>query len=244
MILKTEHLPTLAPFSGSVFGSRILATAESYGLTEPFAQFWTQGNDAAVCKLDDAAILDAGKSADLEELVHFIRMAGASRLLCSGETAGQIGLPVARRGEIMTLSNIKKYMLPGGAQRNPGVREIYSLLCRCETPSFHVPEFEPFYLDLSHRIRHGTALAEGLRSGEALAACAVCTAQTETQAVISAVAVAPEHRRKGMGRAVVEALLSQLPQKRVSVFRAEGENEAFYRSLGFLPAGTFAEINL
>lgn len=244
MILKTELLPALAPFSGTVFGARILAAAEAYGLTEPFAQFWTQGEDAAVCKLDDAAILDAGKSADLEELVQFIRMAGAARLLCSGETAGQIGLPAARHGEVMTLSNIKKYMFPAQAERNPGVREIYSLLRLCESPSFPVPEFEPFYLDLSHRIRHGAAIAVGLRDGDTLAACAVCPAKSEAHAFLSAVAVAPEQRRKGMGRAVVEALLSQLPQKRVSIFRAEGENEAFYRSLGFFPAGTFAEMDL
>ncbi|NLJ30290.1 MAG: GNAT family N-acetyltransferase [Clostridiales bacterium] len=244
MILKTEHLPSLEPFGKTALGCRILAAAEAYGLSEPFAQFWTQGESAAVCKLDDTVILEIRRAADLEELASFLRMSGASRLLCSWETAGKMSLPAVRRGAVMTLSNIKKYTLPADAQINPGVRDIYSLLCRCESPSFPVPEFEPFYLDLSHRIRHGTALAVGIRKEGALAVCAVCAAMAGPHAVISAVAVAPEFRRMGLGRTVTEALLSRLPQKKVSVFRAEDENEAFYRSLDFLPGGTFAELML
>ncbi len=62
---------------------------------------------------------------------------------------------------------------------NPGPREIYALLEQAESETFPVPEFEPFYMDLSFRTRHGAALSVGVYQGERLAACAVCTAMTE-----------------------------------------------------------------
>lgn len=244
MIHKTEYFSTLAPFGKTVFGCRILAAASAYGLAEPFAQFWAQGSSAAICKLDDTVILAADEAADFGELAEFIRMTGAARLLCSGEAADHLDFPVSVRGEIMAFQNVNQHPLPPGAEVNPGVREIHALLCACETPHFQAPEFEPFYLDLSHRVRHGAALAVGIRRNGEMAACAVCTAKTEGLAVVSAVAVKPELRHKGLGHAVLGALLSQLPQKSVFIFRAQGENEAFYRSFGFLPAGTFAECNL
>lgn len=244
MIKKTELPETLAPFADSAFGCRILSTAEAYGFQEPFAQIWTQDSSAALCKLDDVMILEAHADADYGELTDFIRMSGAQRLLCSAEVAERTGFSTVLSGQIMAYHNTEKTEPPAGFELNPSLRELYALLSECRTETFVPPEFEPFYLDLSHRIRHGTALSAGIRQGEALVSCAVCIAKTEDRAIVSAVACKPERRQQGYGHAALAALVSQLEQWEIFVFRAQGENEAFYRSFGFTPCGAFAEQNI
>ncbi len=243
MIKKAEYADELSFFSKTVFGCRIQSTAAAYGLNEPFSQFWTQEEKAALCKLDDTIILDAD-GADFDELKDFIRMTGASRLLCDFSAAQKLGLPVINRGEIMVYHNHKPIQQPAAFELNPSLREIHALLDACATDTFIPPEFEPFYMDMSHRIRHSTAAAVGVRQGETLVSCAVCSAQTADKAVLSAVAVIPDHRRKGFGYATLSALLSQLPQENIYIFRAQNENADFYRGFGFSPCGEFAELTI
>lgn len=242
MIKKAEYKDALIGFGDSAFICRIRAAADAYGLSEPFAQFWVQDENAVICKLDDAVILEAGENADLDEIFEFIRMTGAKRLLCAENIAKQAGLPAACRGEVMQYRNTMPPAFPNSAEINPGIREIYALLRACETPTFVPPEFEPFYLDLSHRIRHGAALAAGIRCGGELVSCAVCIAKTDSRAVVSAVAVKPEQQRKGFGSAALSALISQLKQENINIFRAENENEEFYRAFGFVSCGEFQEL--
>jgi Predicted acyltransferase len=244
MIKKAELPETLAPFVDSVFGCRILSTAGAYGFHEPFAQIWTQDDRAALCKLDDVMVLEAHADADYTEISDFIRMSGAQRLLCSAEVAERTGFSTVLSGQIMAYHKTEKAEPPSGFELNPSLRELYALLNECRTETFVPPEFEPFYLDLSHRIRHGTALSAGIRQGETLVSCAVCIAKTEDRAIVSAVACKPEWRRQGYGHAALAALVSQLEQRKIFVFRMLGENEAFYRSFGFTPSGVFTEQNI
>lgn len=241
MIKKTGSIEELAPFQ-TAFGCRIQSAAAAYGFDEPFAQFWTQEDKAVLCKLDDAVVLDAAPNADFEEITDFIRMTGAQKLLCSADAAEHIAFIPVCRGEIMVYRNTGKPEVPAGFELNPSLRDIYALLCECATETFLPPEFEPFYLDLSHRIRHGAALSAGIRQGETLVSCAVCVSKTEDKAVISAVAAKPQ--RRGFGRAALTALISQLQQKEIYVFRAQGENEEFYRAFGFSPCGEFTELSI
>lgn len=240
MIQQVKALAGLEPFSGGAFACRIRATAEAYGLDYPFARFWMQGEHAALCLLDDVLVLDARPGADWEELVSFVRMTGARTVLCAEETAQKLPLPVSVAGEIMALDSID---VPEPAcEWNLSLREIHALLCDCESASFLPPEFEPFYLDLSHRIRHGTARTVGFHQNERLAACAICSACTDETAVLSAVAVHPDFRRQGFGALVVRSLAASLHRQKTYIFRADGENEAFYLALGFAGCGRFAEL--
>ena len=80
--------------------------------------------------------------------------------------------------------------------------------------------------------------------GNSLVACAICSAWTEDAAVLSAVAVQPEARRRGLGTNIVRTLATSLPAKTFYIFRAAGENEEFYQSLGFTRHCGFAELSL
>lgn len=238
--LLTEKAPDVA--EETPFGCKIASTAAAYGLHEPFEQFWVQDGGAVLAKIDSEALLTGAEQMDAEELHAFLRTLDIHKLSCTAETAKRLELPVSARGEIMVLrrENIVKETY-ADVRVNPGPREIYAVLEQSGSETFPVPEFEPFYMDLSFRTRHGAALSVGVSQGDRLAACAVCSAVTERAAVIACVACVPGLRRHGYGRTAVAALAEKLNRDFLYIFRAEGENEEFYRSLGFEPYGNWTE---
>lgn len=243
MIKKIELPESFSVSAETPFGCRICAAEAAYGFSEPFAQFWAQEDGGSILgKLDDSLVFEA-VNPDYEEWKEFIRIIGAKTLLCSEETAEKFGFSPASRGEIMVLHPQPEKPLADVAM-NPSPREIYFLLEQARTETFVPPEFESFYMDLSYRTRHGTALTAGVRQGGRLAACAVCAAKTKRAAIVSSVACLPELRRHGYAGTAVRALTNSLKVENIYIFRQDGENEAFYRALGFTPYGRWAETEL
>lgn len=241
--LLTDKLPDVK--EDTPFGCKIRSAATAYGLREPFEQFWVQDGGTVLAKTDCEAVLVEGEKMDVEELRAFLHTLDLRRLSCTEETAGHLGFSAAVRGEIMVLKPERfSHDTYADAKTNPSPREIYGVLQQSESEAFPVPEFEPFYMDLSFRTRHGAALSSGIYQGERLAACAVCTSITEHAAVIAAVACVPGLRRRGYGRTAVAALAEKLNRGSVYIFRADGENEEFYRSVGFEPYGRWAGLLL
>ena len=145
--------------AGSAFGCKLRAVALAYGFERDFARFWTDGG-AAYCLLDGGLSI-AGVPADIEEGREFLDMLGPASVFCERELAGELGLAVSTEGAVMAkdLSDGRPEVFPA-----PGLREVHALLTAAGMPL----EFEPFYLDMSHRVRHGAALAlgaGGLRGG-------------------------------------------------------------------------------
>ena len=228
MIRLTESLDTLRPLCDSAFGCQILATAAAYGFVLPFAQFWTDGA-AAYGKLDGVMRV-AGTVEDVGEARAFLNAIGAARVFCSAENAEKLGLRVMERGVVL------QKQLCGSAKdcAQPSVRDLYAVFAANNM----VGEFEPFYLDLSHRLRHGAACAAEIRAdGTAVAAAAAV--YTEQHALITAVGVLPEQQRRGYGQAVLRAVEAQLGDRRAYVLRADQENERFYAQCGYVPCDTW-----
>lgn len=241
MIKLIESQNDITASEENPFDCKILSIAQAYGVGEPFSQFWVQDGGPCIAKLDDTVVLNEG-NADWNELGEFLRMLDVKNVSCPEEVAKRLGLPISGQGEIMCLHGAPETLHSADVEQNPGLREIYALLCAARSETFLPPEFEPFYMDMSYRTRHGAAMSVGIRREGELVACAICSAMTKHAAVISAVAVLPQHRRKGLGKSAVTALLSLLNREAVYLMRADGENEEFYRSLGFVPHGRWAQI--
>lgn len=229
MICMAESVEALRGLcTGSPFGCQILSMAQAYGVDRPFAQFWTDGT-AAYGKMDGVMRI-AGEAADGEEARAFLDAVGAETVVCSAENAERLGLTVQERGEILLKTRPENSTPQAGTV---SLREMYNVLHDCEM----VGEFEPFYLDLSHRVRHGTARCTALFTEGRMTATAVAVLGGEEN-LITAVAVLPEYRRQGLGKAVVRQMEAQLSGK-LWVLRAENENERFYTSLGYAPCGVW-----
>lgn len=228
------------------FACRILSLYNSYPPHLVFVDYWLVLNEAQVCtgaiaRSGAAFVLFLTEQTDLEEVSAFMRVAGATGILCDAR------YPLDLRGSTETTGVILRRDTPidgdEAALHAPDLRAVYDLLARCADESFTPPPFEDFYVDVNHKLRHRACRLCGIERDGDLAAVAMTVAESGSAAVLGAVACAPEYRRLGCGSAVVRALTNALIAEGKSVYlhRARTANAAFYEALGFAPCGEWRE---
>lgn len=235
MISYRENLQ-IAPHD--LFSTRICATLISYG-NQPFIQNWVQEIDSKIVAylqlIDQTLTVSATDSADVDEIKEFIPMTGAKQVFCDASLGRKLGF--VSSGCVMVKKHsrkqIKSYIKQIVA---PDYKMLYNQLCTF----FPMPPFEDFYLDFSHRVRHGTARVLATQDYKAIA---MTGWETEYSAVISAVAVSPESRGKGLGIAAVNALCDVLKDKKIYLY-CEPKTTAFYEKSGFVVCGEFSLHNV
>ena len=158
----------LALCEKTAFGCKIASWATAYGFDKSFACFWLDTEADVVFCLADGVMLLSGTVLDGSSLRVFFRAVGAREVFCAVRNAEALGLPKAVSGDVL-----RHPLAHGEAPPMPlfpvNIREIYALL----EENGMVEEFEPFYLDLSHKLRHQAALALSVPGRDGLRACAV-----------------------------------------------------------------------
>ncbi len=220
------------------FGCKIASIATVYGFDKSFACFWIDTEEDVVYCLVDGAMLLSGTVIHGEAARAFLRMTGTSEVLCAVRNAEAMGLVPTGTGDVL-----KRVIQPGDPPCPPppvNIREIFTLL----EENGMVEEFEPFYLDLSHKLRHHGALALTVPGGDGLKACGVVSSISERGAILSALAVAADYRRQGIGSALVRRIESYFPGKTLYVFREQNKNREFYKALGYTKVDTWVHTKL
>lgn len=229
----------LALCEKTAFGCKIASWATAYGFDKSFACFWLDTEADVVFCLADGVMLLSGTVLDGSSLRVFFRAVGAREVFCAVRNAEALDLPKAVSGDVL-----RHPLAHGEAPPMPlfpvNIREIYALL---EENSM-VEEFEPFYLDLSHKLRHQAALALSVPGRDGLRACAVVSSITQRGAILSALAVEEASRRQGLGSALVKKAESYFPGKTMYVFREKNKNKEFYRGLGYTKTDTWVHAKL
>ena len=125
----------------------------------------------------------------------------------------------------------------------PDIRDAYSLIVKCADESFVPPSFEDFYVDVNHKLRHGSISLCAIEEEGRTVALAMTVAESKSGAVLGAVSCDPDFRRRGYGSAVVKRLTNILTGEGKTVFlhRAQNANAAFYTELGFSEVGSWRE---
>ncbi|WOC32135.1 MULTISPECIES: hypothetical protein [Caproicibacterium] len=239
MIRQAEHLAQLLPYDDDAFGCLVVSGAQAYGLKTAAVRFWA-GEGFAV-RLQDGTVTLCGKVLPqaAEELRAFLPCVGMHTLVCSASNARCLALQTAGTGVEMRLTGkIPAPQIPlRFAEQVPcetalPLSGMHRLLAACETPGFVPPPFEPFYLDLSHRIRHGAALAAGAYKGETLCACAAA-ALSPRQLLLFSGAALPQVRGTGIFAAVLAGLVERAAQGRTVSLLCGEALCAHYEKLGF-----------
>ena len=163
-----------------------------------------------------------------DELLEFIEAVGYNTVFADKELfpqywSGEVLMKFVRKPETEISDNI---------DFNPTIREIYSVLERCRGEGFEIPDFDSFYPDMSHRVRHNLSRVLAYRlEGQAIACC-MTSAETDNCAIISGVACLPECRGKGYASKLVAKISETLGDTDIFVFCRE-ELVGFYSRLGF-----------
>lgn len=212
------------------FACRILSQLLAYGTGERFLEHWVQLEDnkprAVISRMDGNITIFCENVND--ELLEFIEAVGYNTILADKELfpqywSGEVLMKFVRKPETEISDNI---------DFNPTIREIYSVLERCRGEGFEIPDFDSFYPDMSHRVRHNLSRVLVYRlEGQAIACC-MTSAETGNCAIISGVACLSEYRGKGYASRLVAKIAETLGDRDIFVFCRE-ELVGFYSRLGF-----------
>lgn len=239
---RTERQLAAFTDSGSIYACKIACLLASYGTAYDFCRFWIQTNadgdiTAAISKYGSDTAVCAADGCDINELAEFLDVMGYSSVFCPPCMQAVTDPLRTVGGTIMRFSGAALHTaVSAGADivTAPDLRDVYALLKKCDGNGLDVPAYEDFLPDVSHRLRHHTALCHAVIYGGSIAAAALTAAQSERAAIIGAVAVAPGFRRKGFGTAVVQSLCCALGRRTVYIIREPHKNAEFYRKQGFI----------
>lgn len=226
--LLENTIPPLDGFLDVFSATKIKANELAYGLKFPFLLFWCQyiknSVTAIICKFEQAIILVAKDGADINEIKDFINAVGFASL------EGEYELIKALAPKKVKDYNVvfKKAGYNSAPLSTPNIKQVYDIIYGQENEHITPTEFEPFYADLTHRIRHGTAAAVLVNDCSA----AITSHITESSAVISGVAVNPNKQGKGLGRAALETLEQNLAGRNIFA-SADDSVLGFYLKSGY-----------
>lgn len=214
----------------SILGGYVQGYANAYGTEQSFLQFYADENGGQLALMDGVATVDWHD--ETEELVwflsaradvHTVRCAPflAMRLSSCGWEA--VYRPVMRCDTLVSVTQ---------ETAMPSIRELYPLLASVFA---EMPPFDNWYVDVSHRVRHGCCHICAVESCGAVLASAMTVSEWGNGAVIGAVATHPEHRRRGYAARCVSELTALLQAEGKTVYICP-KNEAakrLYERLGF-----------
>lgn len=231
-LIKPSELPSVN-FADGFLMTKIKANLLAYGNDFSFLNIWIQQNSncatALLCKFEESFIIVASVDADFEEIKEFITVIGFKNLQAEPFIMECLGLKYKEYQVVF--KNTKK---GGTLPPMPNIKNVYDLLFKEENPTIKKSNFDGFYVDLSHRIRHNTAAAI-LKDSAVL----VISHITDTAAVISGVAVNSNRRKKGLGTALLSELLKTMDGRKVFA-AAEKSVVPFYIKNGFELCGKTA----
>lgn len=231
------------------FVCRIISLYHCYPPQLVFVDYWLIRDDesgdvtGAAARNGSNFILLLTEETDLEEVSSFMRVAGASGVICNGKYTLDLNRP-SFTGPVLVCAEMTE--ADGETELiTPDIREAYELIVSCADDSFKPPAFDDFYVDVNHKLRHNAIRLVGVQEDGVLVSIAMTVAESDNGAVLGAVACLPDFRRKGYGSQVVRSLTARLlaQNKRVYLHRAQDANVSFYEKLGFAECGTWREYN-
>ncbi len=204
-----------------------------YGIDKDML-FWLQYDGsgkavAALAKSGGELTVFYTDKADMDELMEFAGVVGCSSIVSRDAPDGRknsSAVVMKYNGNAGFKSVLPEYdEIP--------FTDIYRLMKSCRCDDLFVPEYEVFLPELSHCLRHGTALCNYIIADGIPVSFCMTTALSETAAVIGGVCTSPEYRRRGYGSRCIQGLIAELGSRDIFVVRDKGRNQSFYQSVGF-----------
>lgn len=211
-----------------IVAQKIRALFQAYGTGYDFCKFYKQGR-SVLAYLDGSLVLYADNRADYSELSDFIRLNGFTDFFCSAETANRLSNYLT--ADYNSVLGMKFTGEPRTANitETDALSEVFGIL----STGFEI-EFEPWYLDMSHRIRHGVSRAFLLDNTAAL----VVQHNINGEALLSQIAVVPSRRGQGCATKLIQAVCSELSPGECYVI-CERKMAEFYEKVGFRRTAEF-----
>lgn len=234
MIEKIENISQFNEYDLiDIYSIRILSLAKSYGCNYSFARFYRQLNDdnnvtAILSFLDRDVTLSFKNEADKDEIIEFLDVIGFDTLLCDDSFDLSIDY---EDGCVMSFD--KKDNIDC---------QYYEINCYSELLKLYNfinhsdNNFDDWYVDINHRIRHKTSKAIATKIDDKIISSAILSSIYNDSAILTGVETDENYRRKGYASNLVSSICNEVNGK-VYLMREKNKNESFYKKLGFKNIG-------
>ncbi len=222
--------------NGTLVG-RLLSWWEAYGKHPHISQFYKDEHGGCAVLVDGQAVLVCNTTASREEFVSFFSLRkDIKNIYTDMATAEAFQLPFSCI-EVMRCEQ----PIPSQPLVPSSPQEIYAVL---STVFEGFSAFEPWYLDVSYRMRHNLCHQTSVRKDNTLVSTAMTVAEWGSGALLGSVATLPEHRRFGYAAQCVLALTAFCQQAGKAVYISPKNKEAkrLYTTLGFKDFETIALV--
>lgn len=237
----------------SPYGSRIISYHTAYhGKKYNFLDFWIQRdeNNKAVCAFCRyySTLIICGDSHNKAEIEDFVSMLSLSNILCDSKLNLNFDMNLSI-GETMACTKLSEgeysseYKISKLSSDMSNLKAVYSVLAS-ENNNSSLPDFESYFLDISHKIRHGVSTVYAIYDsiGNIISTAAVL-AVSKTSAVIGCVATVTEERNKGLATAIVRYAAAKELHKNRTVYLHREKYISIYEKIGFETVGYWNEFS-
>ena len=220
--LLDGDLPVFPVSAGLV---RIQSLYRSYGTSFDFLRFYYQIIDDKITAImsiidDNATLIDV--NADYDEIVDFLSVIGAKTVY----SESKLPLEIIDKGYV-----VNKSVMPTEVElRECKLSNIYNIM----STSFPLPDFDTWYPDISHRIRHNGAIALSNKYGAAIGL------KGDNNALISGICIDKNARNKEHGSQLLQELIDNLSSSGIYALVDTNGPIDFYTKNGFSIVSEFS----
>ena len=222
-LIRQIYSPEEIKQTDSYYGRKIRAYIAAYGTGYDFCRLYADDNNGAVLVYNSLAVVDADKSDELDEFIEMISPVTVE---------APIKTSLAINDNYKRIHRTLFRVMPNedfidGINAMPPLDEVYKILAEC----FDDIDYEMWYTDASHRIRHG--ISRIYLYGRTTAELAF---YDDGFAFLSHIATALDGRGKGAARALVGHIAGTLEKQNTYLF-ARDFRRSFYESFGSKAVG-------
>ncbi len=243
MIKQIFTLPSKTEFSEPYV--RIRSQFLAYGPNNDFLRFYEMDDGTLFSVMGDLAVLDANEDACLSEFCLFVSMSYEICQIHTTVSAAKnieqfLKCRVERRQILRKNAHFDVFRT---AQPVP-IQPTYMLLKGIFGED--LPPFDTWYVDVSHRMRHGCLHLVGFEKQNRTISSAMTVAETENEWIIGAVATSEDCQHQGLGSGCVLTLAKMgIEAKKIVLISPKNEYaDRMYRSIGFEDFGEWALCKL
>lgn len=239
-MIRAANENDMRNLSGSEAAIRIAAAYETYGLHTHFLQLFADDAATRMSMMDGVATVHAPDGLT-DEWLCFLSMQPDVRVVRTDAATAAVlarawDVP-CKSGDFMTYSGD----LPSVLMSQPTVRfeDLYAFL----TDYFSLPPFDSWYVDVSHRVRHGCCHMATVVRDDRVVCNAMSVAETNDDVLLGAVATHPQWRRQGLAAGCVRHLIGLLSDtRRIHISPVDDNAKRLYEKIGFSVSGSWGEV--
>ena len=216
----------------SYYGKKILAAYIAYGTGHDFCKFYAcegEGYSGTVHIYNSSMVIDG--NCDPEDILILVHMSRPITAEMSSNYTLQLPDDYERRNRTLFMAKTGETDISiSDIVSNCNFEECYAIL---KEGFENFGKFDEWYVDISHRIRHGVAELY-LWNSTTVTKCF----DIDGFVFVSGIATAEKDRGKGCARRVLRCLAEKFEKEKKSMYLYALEHrKTFYESIGFVPVG-------